>query len=59
VISEGLEAGDRVVVEGRQKVRDGVAVKPRAMVIGEDGKLAPDPSAPAPAPAAPGGEKKD
>jgi membrane fusion protein (multidrug efflux system) len=39
VVSQGLEAGDRVVVEGRQKVRDGTAVKPTPVAIGEDGSL--------------------
>jgi membrane fusion protein (multidrug efflux system) len=28
LIAEGLKAGDRIVVEGLQKVRDGVSVKP-------------------------------
>ena len=28
LIEEGLKAGDRIVVEGLQKVRDGVLVKP-------------------------------
>jgi membrane fusion protein, multidrug efflux system len=28
LITEGLKAGDRIVVEGLQKVRDGVVVKP-------------------------------
>jgi membrane fusion protein (multidrug efflux system) len=28
VVSAGLEAGDRVVVEGLQKIRDGMVVKP-------------------------------
>jgi membrane fusion protein (multidrug efflux system) len=39
VISEGLRAGDRVIVEGRQKVRAGVRVAPQTVPIA-------DPSAP-------------
>jgi membrane fusion protein (multidrug efflux system) len=30
VVSAGLAAGDRIVVEGLQKVRDGITVKPVA-----------------------------
>ncbi len=43
VIDEGLKAGDRVVVEGVQKVRPGLKVKPEAVTIEEDG--APPPGA--------------
>jgi membrane fusion protein (multidrug efflux system) len=39
VVSEGIQAGDRVVVEGRQKVRDGAAVKPVPVRIADDGTL--------------------
>jgi membrane fusion protein (multidrug efflux system) len=61
IVTEGVASGDRIVVEGRQKLRDGTAVRAKAMVIGEDGKLAPDPNATAPAPAgeAPAGERKN
>jgi membrane fusion protein (multidrug efflux system) len=45
VVDSGLKAGDRIVVEGLQKVRPGVKVKPEAVKI-EDGGAAP-PGAPA------------
>jgi membrane fusion protein (multidrug efflux system) len=61
IVTEGVGAGDRIVVEGRQKLRDGTTVRAKAMVIGEDGKLTPDPNAPSPAPAgeAPAGGGKN
>jgi membrane fusion protein (multidrug efflux system) len=40
VIEQGLEAGERVVAEGLQKVRDGTAVNPRTL-----GQAAPAPPA--------------
>jgi membrane fusion protein (multidrug efflux system) len=43
VIDSGLKAGDRVVVEGLQKVRPGVKVKPETVKIEEGG--APPPGA--------------
>jgi membrane fusion protein (multidrug efflux system) len=46
VIDEGLKAGDRVVVEGLQKVRPGVKVKPEAVKI-EEGQAPPPGAAPA------------
>ena len=33
VISEGLQPGDRIVVEGLQKVRDGVMVNPKPVSL--------------------------
>lgn len=51
VIAEGLEPGERIVVEGLQKVRPGVKVTAQNVTI-EDGAATP-PTA-APAPAAPG-----
>jgi hypothetical protein len=57
IVAEGLEAGDRVVVEGRQKLRDGTPVRPAPMTIGEDGALAPA-AAPAGGPADGGGDGK-
>lgn len=39
LISEGLEADDRVIVEGRQKVKDGVRVAPIEMTVDENGDL--------------------
>lgn len=50
VIKEGLAAGDRVVVEGLQKVRDGAPVNPVPYVETASEK-ASDPNAPAVAPA--------
>jgi membrane fusion protein (multidrug efflux system) len=35
VVDSGLKAGDRIVVEGLQKVRPGVKVKPEAVTIEE------------------------
>jgi membrane fusion protein (multidrug efflux system) len=43
VIDAGLKAGERIVVEGLQKVRAGVKVKPEAATIEESG--APPPGA--------------
>jgi len=50
VIDQGLKAGDRVVVEGVQKVRAGLKVTPVAATIEDD--AAPPPQAPPPGPAA-------
>jgi membrane fusion protein (multidrug efflux system) len=41
IVSEGLAPNSRVVVEGRQKLRDGVTVKPTSVTINEDGSLKP------------------
>jgi membrane fusion protein (multidrug efflux system) len=41
VIDAGLKAGDRVVVEGLQKVRPGVKVKPEIVKIEEGGAAPP------------------
>jgi membrane fusion protein (multidrug efflux system) len=46
VVEAGLKAGERVVVEGLQKVRSGVKVKPETVTVEEGG------TAPAAAPAA-------
>ncbi len=40
VIDAGLKAGDRVVVEGLQKVRPGMKVKPETVKI-EEGRASP------------------
>ena len=60
VISSGLRSGDRVVIEGLQKVRPGTKVSPRTVLIEEeaegkgDGAAAPpDAGAPAAGAAAP------
>jgi len=44
VVEEGLKAGEKVVAEGTQKVRDGMAVNPKPFGAGEQ--------------AAPGGAQK-
>lgn len=41
VIDEGLKAGDRIVVEGLQKVRPGIKVKPEIVSIEESGEGPP------------------
>jgi membrane fusion protein (multidrug efflux system) len=56
LIAQGLSDSDRLVVEGRQKVKDGTRVKPQATVVFDDGSVsAPEkppvekpPEAPAP-----------
>ncbi|HXC51421.1 MAG TPA: efflux RND transporter periplasmic adaptor subunit [Candidatus Limnocylindrales bacterium] len=45
VIESGLSPGEKVVVEGLQKVRDGITVKPTVVTIEEPGS-APQPAAP-------------
>jgi membrane fusion protein (multidrug efflux system) len=52
VVDSGLKAGERVVVEGLQKVRPGVKVKPEMVKVEEPG------AAPPGAPAGPEGENK-
>jgi membrane fusion protein (multidrug efflux system) len=52
VVDSGLKAGERVVVEGLQKVRPGVKVKPEMVKVEEPG------AAPPGAAAAPAGENK-
>jgi len=47
VMDAGLKAGDRVVVEGVQKVRPGLKVKPEVVKIEEDDAAAPPGAAPA------------
>lgn len=47
VIDQGLKAGERVVVEGLQKVRPGMKVKAETVTIEESGAAAPAGSAPA------------
>jgi membrane fusion protein (multidrug efflux system) len=57
VIENGLAAGESVVVEGLQKVRDGMTVKPTVVAIA-DPDAAPAPASPPPAkPAAPAGKE--
>ncbi len=53
LIEDGLKAGDRVVVEGLQKVRAGVKVKPETVAIDESG-LAGHSSPTTPADGSPG-----
>jgi membrane fusion protein (multidrug efflux system) len=45
VVEKGLKAGERIVVEGVQKVRPGIAVDPKPATAG---KTSPTPPAPAP-----------
>jgi hypothetical protein len=47
VIEKGLNPGDRVVVEGAQKVRPGMTVKPTVVEI-KDRAAGPPPSPSAP-----------
>ena len=51
IVSAGLKPGERVIVEGLQKVRPGVVVKAEVKPA-TDGKTAPAQPAPAPPPAA-------
>lgn len=44
VVEEGLEPGERVVVEGLQRVRDGLKVSPKAVAPGEAGAAAAKPA---------------
>lgn len=50
IITSGVDAGERVIVEGLQKVRPGMVVNPRTA---EEPPAAPAPAAPSPAKAAP------
>jgi len=45
LISEGLKPGEKVVVEGLQKVREGMVVSPKAAVAAPAGKGAAEPAA--------------
>ena len=44
LIEEGLKPGEKVVVEGLQKVRDGMVVSPKAAAAAPTGKGAPEPA---------------
>jgi membrane fusion protein (multidrug efflux system) len=48
IIESGLAAGDKIVVEGLQKVRDGMTVKPAVVAIADDAAAAAPASAPPP-----------
>jgi membrane fusion protein (multidrug efflux system) len=50
VISEGLQPGERVVVEGLQKVKDGMTVNPKLVSLETPTAMQSAPSAPQPAP---------
>lgn len=56
VIESGLVAGETIVVEGLQKLRDGVTVKPTLVTIADPAASAPAAPAPADKPAAAGKE---
>jgi membrane fusion protein (multidrug efflux system) len=45
LIEEGLKPGDKVVVEGLQKVRDGMVVSPKPAAVAPAGKGAAEPAA--------------
>jgi membrane fusion protein (multidrug efflux system) len=45
VIEEGLKPGEKVIVEGLQKARDGAVVSPKAAVTAPPGKGASEPAA--------------
>jgi membrane fusion protein (multidrug efflux system) len=45
LIEEGLKPGEKVVVEGLQKARDGMVVSPKAAAAGPTGKGAAEPAA--------------
>jgi membrane fusion protein (multidrug efflux system) len=46
VIEDGLKAGERVVVEGLQKIRDGMVVAPKPAPVETKSAVAPSASAP-------------
>ena len=52
IVSAGLKAGERVIVEGVQKARPGMQVKPELRSV-EDGKSGADKAPPAQSPVAP------
>ena len=45
LIEEGLKPGEKVVVEGLQKVRDGMVVSPKVAAAASAGKGASEPAA--------------
>ncbi|MFT3973577.1 MAG: efflux RND transporter periplasmic adaptor subunit [Amaricoccus sp.] len=55
IVTDGLDPGDRLIVDGLKNLRNGDAVTPVPVTIGDDGLTHPvdAASAPAPAPAAP------
>jgi len=54
VISEGLQAGERVVVEGLQKVKDGMTVNPKIVSLETPTAQAMTPQSAQPAPTSSG-----
>jgi membrane fusion protein (multidrug efflux system) len=54
VISEGLQPGERIVVEGLQKVKDGMTVNPKLVSVETPTAQQAAPSSPQPAPTAGG-----
>ncbi len=54
VIAEGLQPGERIVVEGLQKVKDGMTVNPKLVSLETPTAQQSAPSAPQPAPTAGG-----
>jgi membrane fusion protein (multidrug efflux system) len=60
LVDDGLASGERVVVEGLQKVRPGIEVEAETVELQEDGKIAaPEQAADASAPAAPAAAAQD
>ena len=58
IVTAGLASGERVIVEGMQKVRPGMQVKPEQVATRASGAPAPTPATPpAQAPAKPGAPK--
>jgi membrane fusion protein (multidrug efflux system) len=55
LVSDGLKAGDRVIVEGLQKIQPGVPVRPAEAGAAPAAAAAPVPGAPGAAPPAAGG----
>lgn len=55
VVTAGVNAGDKLVVDGLQKISDGSSVKPVEVTIGENGVITQDLSAAPAAAAAPAG----
>jgi RND family efflux transporter MFP subunit len=52
IIEEGLKPGERVIIEGLQRVSDGMEVKPSLATAEPDSAVAPAPAQPAAPPAA-------
>jgi membrane fusion protein, multidrug efflux system len=58
IVAKGLKPGERVIVEGMQKVRPGMQVKPEKKSSAEAAPATPPPAQPEKAPASPPAAKK-